>query len=165
MKKKIFDDKGRMFGVVSFIDIIVLIIVIVVVAVVMKKINVRENPLTTSNTVSIRYSVKVPAIRYTTATHFSLGDRIYNDSGQLLGTVRGIEILPAEQSETKIDGTYVMITVPERYDVNLDVEAQCSFSNGRYYADRTFELNANAEYRMMTKFNDFRGTIMMIGAG
>jgi len=94
--------------------------------------------------------------------HMNPGDRLFNDAGLFLGTINDVDVRPATSVDTMVDGVYVVATIPERYDVFLTVEAQCSFSNGRYYADRVFELNTNSEHRIQTKYVATLGTILTI---
>jgi hypothetical protein len=163
--RKIIDDRGRLFGIVSFIDVFVLAVVVVIAVAVFTKFNVHDNPLTTPNTVSVSYTVKIPAIRDTTAELIYIGDNLYTDAGTFIGTIRGIAIEDATSLEPLVDGTNVLGRIHERYDVTLTVEAQTSFSDGRYFASRVFELNVNSEQRMQTKYNLFTGIITSLTPG
>ena len=163
--RKIIDDRGRLFGLISFIDVIVLVVVIVLAIAVFTKYNVEDNPLTPTNTVKVTFTFKIPAIRLLTANHYRPGDSIYTDKGAYIGTITAVDIQDAKAVETVVDGTYVEAKVHERYDVTLTVETQCSYSNGRYYADRVVELNANAEYSTRTKYVLATGAILTIAEG
>jgi len=160
--RKIIDDRGRLFGLVSVIDVVVLVAVIVLAFAVFTKFNVRDNPLTMVNTVPVTYTVKFPLIRGFIPSVIHIGDDLYTDTGAFAGTITDVFVEDAENAEWIIDGTYVIAKAQERYDVTLTVSAQCSFSNGRYYADRVFELNANAEQRFQTKYMTSIGYIMTI---
>jgi hypothetical protein len=159
--KRIIDEKGRLFGKVSVIDVLVLLAVVILAIAAFTKFNVYQNPLTTDNTVDVIYTLEIPAIRYSNANIIRAGDKVYSlETGANIGTVVGVEIREAEAIEDKMDGTFVIARVYERYDVFLTVEARCSSSNGRYYADRTFELNANAEHKIYTKYNEFAKSLI-----
>ena len=161
--KKIIDDRGRLFGLISFIDVIVAIVVIVLAIAVFVKFNVGENPFSATNTVDVTFTVKIYRIRESNASHLRPGDKLYiTDIGAYLGTIREVRIEEAVFPESLIDGTIVVGNIAERYDVTLTIDAECSYSNNRYYVDRTYELNTNAELWMCSKYNDTRGTIMSI---
>jgi len=165
MKRKIIDDKGRLFGLISFIDVIVLVVVIILAAAVFFRPNVTGSPIGTTATTSVTYTVIVPSIRLSTAEQILPGDNLYTDMGTLIGNITNIEIADAYNQEPRADGSFVMGRVHERYDATLTVEVQCSVSDGRYYANKIFELNANSEYRLQTKYNIFTAIIETITVG
>jgi hypothetical protein len=153
--KRIIDEKGRLFGKISVIDVIVLLAVVILAIAAFTKFNVYENPLTSETMVDVQYTFRIPAIRYSNASMMRVGDKVYlTETGANIGTIVASEIIDAEEIEGLYDGTFVVAKVHERYDVLLTLEARCSYSGGRYYADRTFEINANAEHRIFTKYND-----------
>jgi hypothetical protein len=161
MMKKLIDERGRLFGKVSVIDVFVLLAVVILAIAAFTKFNVYQNPLTSDNTVDIVYTLEIPAIRYSNANIIRPGDKVYSlETGANIGTVMAVEIRDAYAIEDKADGAFVIARVHERYDVFLTVEAHCSYSNGRLYADRTFELNANAEYKIYTKYNEFAKSLI-----
>ena len=166
MRRKVIDEKGRLFGLISVIDIIVLIVAAVIVVAVITKFSVKDNPLTSANTVQVFYSIKVPAIRGNTANHIHPGDKVFlTETDTFMGTITDISITPAESIELVADGTYVISEVPERYDATLTIESQCTISSGRYFAERSIELNVSAEYWISTKYNAFYGTLMSLTTG
>lgn len=159
--RKIIDDRGRFFGLISFIDVIVIAVVAVLALVVFLRLNAPGNPITTQNTVNVTYTVMVPAIRLSTVEQILPGDNLYTDMGMHIGVIKNVTWEDAYSEEALVDGTIVLGRVHERYDATLTVEAQCSTSDGRYYANRVFELSANSEQRMQTKYNIF--TALIIG--
>jgi len=160
--RKIIDGNGRLFGLISFIDVIVLVAVIVLAVASFTKFNVHDNPLTATGTTRVTYTVEVHAMSYTAANLLRPGDLLHTDSGIYIGTITDVSIADAKWPEPLVDGSYVMANVHERYDATLTVEVQASFNSGRYFADRLFELNANTEQRMTTKYNTFTGFIITI---
>jgi len=160
--KKIIDERGRLFGLISIIDVLVLIAVIILGFAVFTRFDVRDNPLTTVNTVPVTYTVKLPVVREAVAELIRPGDNLYIETRAFVGTIKSVSSEIAEVTESLLDGTLVLAPAHERYDITLTVEVQCSFSNGRYYADRVFELNANAEYMFQTKYVYTTGVIMSI---
>ena len=163
--RKIIDERGRLFGLVSVIDVIVLAAVIVLAIGAFTKFNVHDNPLTTVNTENVTYTVRILATRLNVLDLIRPGDNLYTENGVFIGVIKDVYAEEAIAPEPLVDGTYVMARVHERYDLTITVEVQCSFSNGRYYADRTIELNVNSEQRMNTKYFAFTGFILTITAG
>jgi len=163
--KKLIDDRGRLFGCISIIDLIVLIVVILLAIAMFTRFRESETPLTTSNMVKVTYIVKNPRTRANIAELIRPGDNLYTEFGIFIGVIVDVSSVESTSPEALIDGTYVVARAEERYDIILTVEANCSFIDGRYYADRIFELSANSEQRMTTKYNIFTGVIMTITAG
>ena len=163
--KKIIDDRGRLFGKISVIDIFVIIVAAVLVFAVYTKTRDSGTPSASVNTVPVTYSVFVNAVRDTTVSLLRPGDKLYTESGIYIGVIKDTLVADSQKALALIDGTSVMAPVDERFDVTLIVEAQCSEAGGRYYADRAFELNSNAEHKLVTKYNAITGTIIEISAG
>jgi len=164
--KRIIDDRGRLFGLVSFIDVIVLAVVVVLAVAVFTRFSIHDSPLTTTNTVDVTYTVIVPAVRDTTIDQILPGDRLYTtDTGTFIGTIINVRMEDAYSAEPLIDGTYAMARNHDRYDAILTVEVQASVSDGRFFASRAFELSTNSEYRLQTKYNIFAAYITAIEAG
>ena len=160
--KKIIDDRGRLFGRVSVIDVFVLIVAVVLIAAAYMRFSIFENPVTSPATVDVTYTVRIPAVRMSAAMLMRPGDRLFStETGANIGTITNVDITDSLVPEPLVDGTWVLARAHERYDVLLTVSAQCSYSNGRYYADRTFELNANSENRIHTKYNEFVHALIM----
>ena len=160
--RKIIDDRGRLFGLISFIDIFVLIVAAILVIAFLVRGNI-YTPMTTVNTTNVTYTVMVPSVRDTSANLLRPGDGLYNrENGIRMGTITAVDTEPATTLIALIDGTAVMGPVEDRLDVFLTVETDASFSNGRFYASRIIELNANANYPMFTKFNTFNGMVTWI---
>ena len=165
MRKKIIDENGRLFGLISFIDVIVIIVVLILAAAVFLRPGSTGNLLSTPATTDVTYTVVVPSIRMSTAEQILPGDNLYTDMGTLIGTITNVSIIDAYNQEPRADGTIVMGRVHERYDAILTVDVLCSVSDGRYFANRVFELSANSEQRMQTKYNIFTAIIETIMVG
>jgi len=160
--RKIIDDKGRLFGIISFIDVIVIVVVILLAVAVFMRSNATGNSVIAPGTVGVTYTVRVPSIRLSTVEQILPDDKLYTDMGTLIGTIAKVDYEDAYSQEPLTDGTIVMGRVHERYDAILTVEAQCSFSDGSYFANKIFELKANSEHRLQTKYNIFTAVIVAI---
>lgn len=163
MKRKFIDENGRFFGKVSFIDVLVLLVVAVVVITALTKQEVVVSTTGSVATVPVEYVVVVRNTRESMARMYQEGDSLWLDSGVYAGEIVGVEFdTPAKAPSQTIDGTYVMGEYESKYDVYLTVLADCSHSNGRYYADRTFELNVNQEKHFQTKYMTLTARLLEI---
>ncbi|MDR1588654.1 MAG: DUF4330 domain-containing protein [Oscillospiraceae bacterium] len=157
--KKFIDKNGRIFGKVSFIDLLVVLAVAAAILVAATKRNVVEQVTGSVNTIPVEYVVAARNIRGTVANLLREGDDIRLENGVPAGKIVSVEIKDAEAPSPKADGTYVIGKIESKVDAFITVLADCSVSNGRYYADRTFELNVNQQQNFVTKYAVVTGTI------
>ena len=161
--RKIIDDRGRLFGLISLIDVIVLAAVVLLAVAAVMKFRVDEsNPLTTTNMVKVEYTVLVTSRRPIEAEVIRPGDALYTEFGTYIGTIKEMSTADSDVVSWLMDGTYAIGKVEGRVDITMIVEAQCSQSDGRYYIERNYELTANTEQRMGTKYDIFSGLITMV---
>ena len=158
---KIIDRNGRLFGRLSIIDALVIAIVVIIIFAAYARFNIVESPVIAQETFEVTYSILIPVIRESSANLLRPGDYVFStDTGVNIGRIIGVELLPAIQPEALSDGTFVLGQFHERYNVILTVVTQASISDGRIFADRSFELNENAHNRIHTKFNVFDTTFI-----
>jgi hypothetical protein len=160
--KKIIDERGRLFGKISVIDVLVIIVVAVLALAAYTKFRVIDNTNTTTKTVPVTYTVKIQSIREGTANALRAGDAFFTKNAIPAGTIQFVEITPSRVLSGLADGTYVIAPVEGRVDALITVEAQCSITNDRYYVDRTYELNVNTDQTYHTKYVEIYGNITEI---
>jgi hypothetical protein len=152
--KKIIDENGRLFGKISLLDIAVLLIVALLLVAAFVKFNVMEPTATTVKTVPVRYELTVRGIRDANAELYTEGTQVWTaDTGTYIGKVVSKTVSPAKQETQLTNGRYVLGSVEGRVDMTLTLEADCTITNGRYYADRTFEINVGREHKLVTKYS------------
>jgi len=156
--KKIIDEKGRLFGKISIIDLVVLVVVaILVVAVMIKFTALEKSSVGASDTIT--YQVRIENIREYTTKGVRIGDIIYeNVGGTNIGVVTNIEVSQAMATQVLADGSFARVPVENRYDVVLTVECEGLVSNGRYYLNKTYEISSGLSRAMFTKYCTFSAT-------
>lgn len=163
--KKIIDEKGRVFGRISIIDFIVIAIVLVLGIALYIKFNVLEVTSNSAETTKITYELKISGIRDFTIESIQAGDILFdltNDNGNSIGTIVSVVSEPAQAACERIDGTYIIGNVEGRYDLTLTIEANGLANSGRYFINKTYEINANSIRLFYTKYCTFSATIMEI---
>lgn len=165
MNKKILDEKGRLFGVINIVDVIVIILAIVIVCGVYVKFSHNERTSAASSSLqTITYQMKVPAVRNGIADNLRAGDKIWDQENDVeIGTIKNVQVTQAKRAEALIDGTYAEGSVQDRYDVILTIEGGCQILNGRYYMSKSDEISVNHEKKSYTKYCKFTGTVIGIG--
>ncbi len=154
MKRKIVDERGRLFGKISVIDILVVLMALALLAVVWFRFFAGDEVLGRfSEKETFTYVIRVNGVRDYTLNAVKEGDILYEiDNNTVIGTITKVEYQPAERYYSTVDGRYVMNYQPERYDMFLTVEAEGIVKDGLCYASRTYEVNRNKEVYYYTKF-------------
>ena len=164
MKRKLIDDRGRLFGVISVIDIGIVLVAFVLAAAVYSRFFSAEVTSVEVESVSFTYQLKVGTVRSYTVDALKVGDILYEpENGVCLGEIKNITVTDAVSEAVGIDGAYTLVPVEDRCDMVLDIEASGLISNGRYYAGRTFELGANAGVDFYTKYCSSSGRVLSVG--
>ena len=162
MKRKIIDSNGRLFGKISFIDVVVLLAVIAVVLTVLLKPEVIVSTTGATDTTPVSYTIVARDIRRNIAETFLPGDTLFTEGGVAIGKITDVKNEQAKLITQLVDGTYIEAVVESKVDAYITVLADCSHSNGRYYANRTFELFVNQNGKYLTKYVAFPATVMEI---
>jgi hypothetical protein len=162
MKKKFIDGDGRIFGKVSIVDIFVLLVIIAVLAAAYVKLNVKELTAPAAKTVPMEYVISLRGAHPDNAATLRVGDEVWTEIGGYAGRVIAVDIRPAMKEELTVGGKYVMGSIEGRLDVDIYLLADCTISNGRFYLDRTFEVNVNREEKLVTKYQKWTGVISAV---
>lgn len=163
MKRKLIDEKGRLFGAVSLIDILAVLIVVVLGFAVYTRFFTKEATAVAAVNDTFEYDLRIENVRMLTIDALREGDRIYDtDNDIYLGTITGIEYEDALVESKLADGTYAYAPAENRYDVTLHITAEGLVSSGRYYASRSFEISANAQVWFHTKYCSTSGFVWEI---
>jgi hypothetical protein len=158
-RKKIIDENGRLFGKLSVIDLAVILIVAVLLVAAYVKFNVMETTSPSVKTYQIEYTLMISGIREQNAALLRPGDAVWTETGTPVGTITSVTTQPATQISQLADGRYVKGSVEDKVDTELVITANCTATNGRYYVERTFEVNVNREHNLVTKYSQFTAYI------
>lgn len=160
---KIIDKRGRLFGLISIIDIVVIIVVAVLAAGIYIRFFSLQSTAVGQPTVPISYSIKIAAERSYKVDALKAGDTIFNETGnEALGVIKSVTVTDAEQWGVTEDGTLKKGLIEGKYDIVLEIEADGVIADGRYYVSRTTELGTNRKAEFTTKYCTLTGVITSI---
>ena len=162
MKKRFIDEHGRIFGVISIVDVIVIILALALIAAVYAKFHALDKTSSDAPTKEVTYQVKISSVRLSATNSLHQGDTLYSSTGTDLGVMTDVDIRDAERTAALTDGRLVTGPVENRYDVYLTLKAPCMMVDGRFFVNQTYEINVNSERDFLTKYNTFKGTIVSI---
>ena len=154
--RKFIDRDGRVFGLISVVDLLVLVFLVLAGVSLYLKFHVLDTTETVQNqdlssmdTISVQ--VLVPNIPDFVADALAVGDEVYDqgnfDAG-VLGTIADIQIQ---------DASYVAD------NVLLTLECRYTESNGFYLINGDYPLGVNAARTFFTKYASFSGTVLQVG--
>lgn len=129
----IIDEKGKLFGKVSIIDIaVILVIVVSIIGGIVVYKNIEQGKIAPSESALINHSsalgdacveFELSNVREITKNFLSVGDRVYSaETDKFLGEITKIDSTPYKDTITGTDGTMVFAPVPERYTLTLSVK-------------------------------------------
>lgn len=155
-KRKLLDENGRVFGVISIVDVLVIVVVAVLALAAFVKFTSTSAPGSPSASVTltpVSYDVTFRLMRESAADCLRVGDTVYAEGGYEIGKIVAIEPREAVSLSTLADGKQVLAPAYGRLDLTVTIDVDCSISNGHYYANKVYALGVNSEIRMYTKYN------------
>lgn len=150
------DNKGKLFGKISIVDLLIVLLVVVAIGATVFKFGFSAHKDVNEAGSKIEYVVKVEGVRDFTVDSIKEGAELYDDeSDAFIGTVKGIEVKESMDYALKNDGTTVYTSKPDRYDVYLTVESDARILNGAYFANGTKEIGAFSGFKVYSEYFSF----------
>jgi len=160
---KLIDNKGRLFGKINVLDLVIVLIVILLCVGTYLKFFALNNTSVTQNMIPIQFDIKIQGSRQFLADSLREGDEIFDrTSGNSLGTIAKVEEKPAKQYIQLLDATLVERDIPDRFDVTITVDAQGVERDGAYLVNRSYELMMGTSRNFRTKYTNASGKIVRI---
>ncbi len=162
--KKLIDENGRLFGLISIIDVAVIAVVAVLAVALYTKDTAMPIASAADPMQTIRYEVSITNMPEGRLDSIRVEDNIYDrETGNHMGVIKDIRVEDCEISMLKADGTYVMASIEDRYNVTLAVEARALVDErGHYYVNRSNIIGVGWAMDFHTKTSLFGGTITEI---
>lgn len=142
----LLDEKGRLFGKISIIDIGVLLLIVALLGGVYYKFFMVDKDNNAAKFDTIEYKVLVKEVRQQSVDAIEIGADIYDvKTDTPMGKIISKEALPATDQLTKADGTVVIAEKPGKFNVLVTIqvpgiETKYGFrANGRMDINREFQ--------------------------
>lgn len=165
MRRKWMDQNGRLFGVISVIDLLVIAVVAVLAVALYMKNHVLDTTSTSTGNTPITFTMECYNVRDYVVQAIQVGDAVYDkdrSSGGAIGKVTKIEQLPSGNITELSDGTIAMVSAEGCTNLRITVEGVGQVSQGRYKLNRVYELGINAARNFYTQYALFTGTVLEI---
>lgn len=163
---QIIDENGRLFGLISMIDVAVILVAVVVSVAVYFKFNTLPQAGPSAAMDRITYQLTITNMPEGRLQSIKVGDLLYdddNDTRVAIGEIKNIEAEECYIPSTLLDGTYVMGHVEGRYNVVLTIQAEGIVdANGRTYINRINEVELGMVNNFYTKACYFSATVTQL---
>lgn len=164
MKRKILDENGRLFGLISIVDVLA-VAVIAMLAVAFGAKQAAPAIITAVAPMDdITYEMYVENMPGGRLEALRVGDNVYEaETHSLIGTIRKIDVEDCVVTMQKSDGTYVAAPVPQRSNVRLTVAAQAKIDDhGMVYVNRVSPISVGWSLGIYTPGTRFNGAVLKI---
>ncbi len=165
--KKIIDQNGRLFGLISILDVAVILLVgVLALAFVVKQDTVSPSVQNSTSGAAVTYQIFINDLEDVLVDTIVIGDKVFDhdqDTGGSIGTIVDIQVKPATKTVYLPDGTVATATLSDFSDVTVTVEGSCDIVDGHYRFNGVYELGVNANRNFYTPFVGFTGSVVAIG--
>ncbi|MGQ9755398.1 MAG: DUF4330 domain-containing protein [Desulfotomaculales bacterium] len=155
---RLIDEKGKLFGIINVIDLLVILVVLLVVAGAAYKFLV---PAAATPPTTVRLEVLIPAVHPETAAMVKVGDRLVAGASYVPVTVKDVRVEPALTTETDSAGRRVIARDPFFKDVYVTLEGETAIPAAQIKMGAQ-EIRAGREYFVKSLTYELKGTIVKV---
>lgn len=146
---KIIDKKGRLFGLINIVDLLIIILLLALVAVGVKRFG-NKAAVGEATTKKGVITAEIKDVRDVTAKNVKVGDPIYDyDKGTLIGKILTAEVEPYKD-KTEYQGKFFNSEVSGKYRVIMTIDADVKETQD-FYQVGTEQIRIGAEMRIKNK--------------
>lgn len=157
------DNKGKLFGKVSIVDICVVLVIIIGVvgayftASILNSGKLNDNSkLALSSSaplVSTTVTFKIEGVRSATKDSLYEGDYVYEtEDNKFIGRISRIESFPAKKSYVADDGSVFIAEIPEKYDVEISVDVSGKNTETGFHTEGGVQILYGKEIEIKTPY-------------
>lgn len=165
---RLIDEKGRLFGRLSIIDLLVVLAVVVMAAALYVKndrLSLSGGKVSGGEVGTITIQVQLRGVRRYIVDAIRVDEEVYDNNyssgNQAVGVVTGVEITrdPGSVITAMGDGTAGLVEVEDSVDALVTVQATGAMENGNCVINGTYYLGVNSAREYYTRRVKFTGTV------
>ncbi|NLY44170.1 MAG: DUF4330 domain-containing protein [Clostridiaceae bacterium] len=146
------DEKGKIFGKISIVDIFVILLLLGAVAGTYYKFFMVKGSTSLARFDMLQYQVQIRDIRQSSVDAIEEGADVFDgETGNPLGKIVKKEIFPSMEHMVKADGTSVLAEKPNRYMVIATIEVPGIESPYGYFAYGRSEIKRGSDMKLKTR--------------
>ena len=158
------DKNGKLFGKVSIFDIIIILLVIVLGLGTGYKFRSEKTNMEGGQK-SLVYTVRIPNVRWFTLQYYEVGQLCFDTkTGEEIGRIVAVRSEPFMDIYQDLRGNALLVEVPDRIKIEIDVETPGLETDRGYYASGTYELKAGSDIFLSTKYVDVSAVVEHVEA-
>ena len=155
---KLFDEKGKVFGLVNIIDLIILLLIVLVGAGAAYKYTHKSAQ---GEIRTVEFQVMVPCVRPELAAAVKVGDKMVKDASYTPVAVKSVDIKPGLSVNLNAAGQKVIAYDPYLKDVYVVNEGNVNISSATITMGGQ-EIRIGKDYYVKSRDYELKGTIMGI---
>ena len=142
------DNKGRLFGRISVVDIIIVLAFIAAVAGFAYKLTAGSNTIVIKSDTPITMELKIEQARQYSVDAVVIGQNLYEEHADLIGTVTAVRTEPSYTLGGNNDGTQTYAPVENRFDIYITVAATGRVTDGSYYLGGSRQVSPGSSIKI-----------------
>ncbi len=155
---KIVDEKGKLFGIINIIDLVVLLVVVLLIGGGIKRM--REKPDATAKTKKAFITIEVTDVKDFIVEGIMIGDPLYfNDENEKVGKIVDKKVEPYKKTIESADGKWILSEVPEKHVVLMTVDADVKETSDAIIVGEE-EIRVGAQFKFKNRNVVVSGTIL-----
>ena len=139
----LLDEKGRLFGKISVVDIGVLLLIFALLGGIYYRYFAVDKNNSAAKFDTLEYTVVLAeGVRQQSVDAIEIGANIYDAKTDTpMGKIVSKEVIPAVEQLTKADGTIVMAEKPERFNVRITIQVPGNETKYGFRANGRIDIN------------------------
>ena len=159
MGGKLIDRRGKLFGKLSIIDLLVLVLLIGLVVAVGYRYT--ASGMTRTADSRVRYVLMIEGVRDFTFEYYHIGLRCFDRRKyEYIGDIVNAWSEPLDVSHTLMDGRVILAQHPNALRVFVEIEANARETAYAILVNGVYELKVGSEVFLNTKYIDVVGVIV-----
>jgi len=158
----ILDKNGKLFGKINIIDVFAVIILIAaIIGISIRFISVPSKNV--KNKIELTYVVEIEGVSDFTVDALNKQGKVIDSKQKcLVGEVIGVESRKQTLDKFDSDGNLLSSEVPEKYTVDVTIEAIGKESEHGYFVGNDTELSVGSTVKLATKYVNTSGKVKQI---
>lgn len=136
----------------NILDVVIILFVVAVLVGVALRSNLLDSTVAKSSSVGIDFSVKIENVRHYTYEAIEVGETFYDkETGNALGKITDVALVPYSTTVTLSDGTIISREVPDKYNMIISVKGVGKVSDEGYYINGNRLVSPNGSIDISTQ--------------
>ncbi|WP_026487338.1 DUF4330 domain-containing protein [Caldanaerobius polysaccharolyticus] len=155
---KLIDDKGKIFGIINLIDLIVALLIILIIGGLVYKTQSGKN---VAQLKEVYITVRVPNLLPDTAASLKPGDKLISGNYYTTDEIVDVKVSPALSVNTNSEGKMVLTTNPYRKDAIVLIKAHLDTSSPTVRMGQQ-DIRVGNQITVKTHFTVVQGEIIKV---